>query len=191
MRLVFKFLLALLAVVTAHASAQSYRCSSGGRTHYSDRPCASELKSYGPAPERHMPDRYHAQPGMARAEEHVQHMGSGCAAISEAIRTGPARGVKNDVIRGLHEEYRLKCSMDDQAARDQVRQERQQMRQAEVAMREQEAARKRQLAEQRDRCNGMRDVISVKRAREASLNPKEVEALRSLERTYNQVCIAL
>ena len=34
------------------------------------------------------------------------------------------------------------------------------------------------------------DVIALKRKREAELNAKEIEALRSLERTYNDVCIS-
>ena len=33
-------------------------------------------------------------------------------------------------------------------------------------------------------------VIATRRQREAALNPKEVEALRQLEQTFNAVCLA-
>jgi hypothetical protein len=62
-------------------------------------------------------------------------------------------------------------------------------RQVEVAQRDSSLADKQQAKERADRCNGMRDVISLKRKREAELNAKEVEALRSLEKTYNEVCV--
>lgn len=63
-------------------------------------------------------------------------------------------------------------------------------RQTQVAQRESGLADKQQAKERADRCNGMRDVIALKRKREAELNAKEVEALRSLEKTYNEVCLA-
>lgn len=40
-----------------------------------------------------------------------------------------------------------------------------------------------------DRCNGMRDVISLKRKRERELNVKEIESLRALETAYNTSCV--
>lgn len=188
-------LLCLLAC--GSALAQSHRCSSNGRTYYSDRPCNGDtkLQMYGPAPSYadRRAERYadrHTPSAIPRAQEHVKHLSPACASISEAIRTGPARGVRGDVVRGLHEEYRQKCSMEDQDARAQVHQEMNDQRQTQVAQREMSVAEKQQAKERAERCGGMRDVIALKRKREAELNAKEVGALRSLEKTYNEVCLA-
>lgn len=189
----------LCLAASGSALAQSHRCSSDGRTYYSDRPCNgnTKLQMYGPAPtyperraERHA-DRYSpSTSAIPRTQEHVQYLSPACASISEAIRTGPARGVRGDVIRGLHDEYRDKCSVEDQDARAQVQQQLHNQRQNQLAQREMSAAEKQQARERAERCGGMRDVIGLKRKREAELNPKEVEALRNLEKTYNEVCLA-
>lgn len=179
-----------LCLACTTVAAQNHRCSSDGRVYYSDRPCNGDtkLQMYGPA--RTYPERYSpSTPGVPKAQEHVKYLSPACASISEAIRTGPARGVRGDVIQGLHEEYREKCSIEDQEARAQSRQERNNQQQTQVAQRENTAAERQQARERADRCNGMRDVISLKRKRESELNPREVEALRSLEKTYNEVCL--
>jgi hypothetical protein len=97
--------------------------------------------------------------------------------------------VRGDVIQGLHEEYRQKCALEEQDARARVQQDIKGQRQVQIAQRDSSLADKQQAKERADRCNGMRDVISLKRKREAELNAKEVEALRSLEKTYNEVCV--
>jgi len=183
-------ILIVLSVASAPAAAQSYRCSAGGQNYYSDRPCnaSTRLQSYGPAPTypRYTP----TLPGVSKAQDHVKYLSSGCASISEAIRTGPARGVRSDVIQGLQEEYRQKCAVEDQDARAQAQRDANVQRQAQVAERQQGAVQKQQAAELAARCSRMRDVISLRRKREAELNAKEVDALRALERTYNEVCLA-
>ena len=179
----------LLSSVSVTAAAQSHRCSSGGQTYFSDRPCNGEtkLQAYGPARTSAQSTPTLRDP--PRAQEHVKYLGSGCASISEAIRTGPSRGVRGDVIQGLHEEYRQKCSMEEQDARAQVQRDNGLQRQTQVAQREGSLSERQQAKERADRCNGMRDVISLKRKREGELNAKEVDALRTLEKTYNEVCI--
>jgi len=186
------FLTLLLAASVVQA--QTYRCSAGGATYLSDRPCAvapkTQLGGYGPvAPAPYLP--YSPQVADApKAQEHVKYLGSACASISEAIRTGPTRGVRGDVIRGLQEEYNQKCSIEDQDARRQAQQDRAQELQVKLADRD-SAAHDRQQAKARvDHCAGMRDVIALKRKREPELNPTEVQALRELERAYNERCLA-
>jgi len=124
-----------------------------------------------------------------KAEEHLQYLGSGCASISEAIRTGPSRGLRGDVLRDLHEEYRLKCSLDDQEARNRVQRVRGEQRQSQLAQRERTQAEQQQAHALKERCNAMQDTIALRRKRETGLNPKEVDALRGLEVTFNQVCL--
>jgi len=144
------------------------------------------MQTYGPA--RTAPQYTSMPHAMPKAQEHVKYLSSACSSISEAIRTGPARGVKSDVMRGLYEEYRQKCSLEEQEARTQVHQDARAQQQVHVAQRERGAADKREANIRADRCLGMRDVISLKRKREAELNAKEIDALRALERTFNEVC---
>lgn len=182
-----------LSTASVAAMAQSYRCSSDGRTYYSDRPCnngSTRLQVYGspsPAPQYNSGQSLRDPP---RAQDHIKYLSSACASISEAIRTGPSRGVRGDVIQGLHEEYRQKCAMEDQEARSRVGQDLRQRQQALSDQRDVSLQDQRQAKARMERCAGMRDVIALKRKRESELNDKEVEALRSLEHTYNDICIA-
>jgi hypothetical protein len=183
----------ILLSVALQAHAQVYRCGSGGATYLSDRPCAlvprTQLGAYGPTtPQTYTP--YSAPlPDAPRVQDHVKYLGSACASISEAIRTGPTRGVRSDVLRGLQEEYAQKCSVEDQDARRQAQQDKSRELQGKLAERD-SALRERQLVKARlDHCDGMRDVIGLKRKREAALNAQEVEALRDLERAYNARCL--
>jgi hypothetical protein len=190
-----------LAVQTAAASvllvgaapllAQGYRCSTGAQTHISDRPCNLETKIgvYGPA-ERTAQPYSKRLPTPPKADEHLPYLGSGCSAINEAVRTAPSRGVGNEAINGLRDEYRRKCSMEDEDARKRVQEDKVAVRQTYVAQRDVAAAEQKQAGDRLHRCNAMRDVISTKRKRESEINAKEVEALRSLEKTYNSDCIA-
>jgi hypothetical protein len=178
---------------TLLAQAQVYRCSSGGSTYLSDRPCAvvprTQLGAYGPSnPGTYVP--YSAPlPDAPRVQDHVKYLGSACASISEAIRTGPTRGVRSDVIRGLQEEYSQKCSVEDQDARRQAQQDKSRELQGKLAERDNALRERQQVKARLDHCDGMRDVIGLKRKREAELNPAEVEALRNLEKAYNARCI--
>lgn len=186
--------IAALAIlfVAPLAHGQTYRCSSNGTTYLSDRPCGAgktQINAYGPG--RSTAPQYSTRlPSAPRAEEHVKYLSSGCASISEAIRTGPARGVPNDVIRSLHEEYNQKCSFDDQDARSQANKEKSELHRQKVDQRQGVAAEQQQTKIQQEQCAGMRDVVALKRKREAELNSKEVEALRQLEAAYNQRCLS-
>jgi hypothetical protein len=184
----------LAPLIAASATqAQTYRCSSGGTTYLSDRPCATAPKAsmgaYGPS--RSMaPNPYSAPlPGAPKAQDHVKYLSADCASISEAIRTGPARGVRGDVIQGLHEEYRQKCSLEDQEAHARAQQDHSREQQLKLSQRDGLAREREQARLQSDQCGAMRDVIALKRQREKALNPKEVDALRDLERSFNQRCV--
>jgi hypothetical protein len=149
----------------------------------------TQLGAYGPtAPQTYTP--YSAPvPDAPRVQDHVKYLGSACASISEAIRTGPTRGVRSDVLRGLQEEYAQKCSVEDQDARRQAQQDKSREFQAKVAERDGVARERQQVKARLEYCDGMRDVIALKRKREATLNTAEVEALRNLEKAYNERCI--
>lgn len=186
-------LLLALGLAAGAAHAQTYRCVIGGRVHLSDRPCAtgnaSPMGYYGPAQNPRYERRPAPLPSAAKAPDHLKYLGAECASISEAIRTGPSRGVRGDVIGALHEEYREKCSAEDSDARRQLGDERRQQMQERVAQRE-AAQSQRQEAEARSaQCLGMRDVLTLKRKRAGELNATELAALRDLERSFNERCI--
>jgi len=182
-------------VVSAGAQAQSYRCSNGSSVYYSDRPCGSapagKLGAFGDNPRSAPAATYSPQlPRAGKAQGHVKYLSPACADISEAIRTAPARGVRNDVVTGLHEEYREKCALEDQDARRQQRQDELKQQSEKVAQRDSVANERAQAQQRADQCAGMRDVIALKRSRERQLNETEVAALRSLESTYNSRCLS-
>lgn len=165
--------------VASAAKAQMYRCSSGHGTYLSDRSCTSSSAPLYASP----------SPSAPQAHEHIKYLSPTCASISEGIRTGPARGVKWDVIQGLHAEYREKCALEDQEARSRVSQEKSAQHKEAVSQREARVRLQQDMQAQVARCASMRDVITLKRKREHELNPTEIQALRNLERTYNEQCL--
>jgi hypothetical protein len=192
----FAFVLAAASLLTAaSAYGQAYRCDSGGTAYLSARPCAaaakSEIRSYGPA--RSAAGTRYSAPvsGVPKAEEHLKYLGSGCASISEAIRTGPARGVRGDVIGALNAEYSQKCSLEDQSARKQLQEDRSQEQRQALGQREGATTERQRVRLKLEQCTGMREVLVLKRRRESDLNVKEVEALRGLEKAYNERCVAM
>jgi hypothetical protein len=196
MHLRFPLLALVMLLAGAGAQAQSYRCSNGSSTYYSDRPCSSapagKLGAFGGNPRQSAPPAAYSPqlPRAGKAQGHVKYLSPACADISEAIRTAPARGVRGDVVSGLHEEYREKCALEDQDARRQLRQDEQKLQSEKVAQRDSIANERAQAQQRADQCAGMRDVIALKRSREKQLNETEVAALRSLEGTYNSRCLS-
>lgn len=194
MRNVILPLLAAIGLLAgAGAQAQSYRCVSGGNVYYSDRPCSGpppgRMGAYGDARAQMAVPLQRPLPSAGKAQEHVKYLSPACADIAEAIRTAPARGVRSDVISGLREEYREKCSVQDEEARRQHQQDLAARSGQQRAEREALALQREQAQKQAAQCSGMRDVIALKRSREASLNETEVAALRALESSYNGRCL--
>jgi hypothetical protein len=193
-RIVIVPLLALSGLVAAApALAQAYRCSNGGAIYFSDRPCAGaaapKMGAYGDARAQSAVPVLRTPPRPGKPEDHIKYLNPACADIAEAIRTAPARGVRGDVVSGLRDEYREKCSLQDEEARRQHQQDVQAKYGQQRAEREALALQREQAQKQAAQCNGMRDVIALKRSREASLNETEIAALRSLESSYNGRCL--
>lgn len=183
-----------LLLITHVAHGQTYRCTSGSATYYSDRPCPTvtpdKLGAYGPL--RTMPSPHYSRslPSAPKAQEHVQYLGAECASINEAIRTAPSRGVRGDVLQSLRDDYQQKCAWDDQDARKMARDKASQQMQARTTERQSALAQRRQAEAQSSQCLGMRDVIASKRKRESLFDSKEVATLRDLERSYNERCLS-
>lgn len=187
-------LAAALLFTSSTVFGQTYRCSSGSTTYLSDRPCPSgssnKFGGYTGGRSSTSAPYFPPTPGAPKAQEHVKYLGAGCASINEAIRTGPSRGVRHDGVQALQEEYREKCSIEDQDARRQAQEDSAQQVKAKVAERDGLKSQKQQAEVRSAQCLGMRDVIALKRKRESQLNETEVQALRNLEQAYNQRCLA-
>lgn len=195
MRQLLKGAAVLAALVPGLAvNAQTYRCQSSSGTYFSDRPCApatgSKMGGYGPLQPSTSAGYPSRVPPVAKVEDHVKYLSAGCASISEAIRTGPNRGVRMDVIQGLREEYRRKCLVEDQEARINARRDATAEEASMLAQRDAARNERDQTRMKADQCAGMRDVISTKRKRERELNATEVAALRTLENSYNERCVS-
>jgi hypothetical protein len=77
----------------------------------------------------------------------------------------------------------------DEEARRQHQQDLQARSSQQRAEREALALQREQAQKEAAQCGGMRDVIALKRSREASLNATEIAALRALESSYNVRCL--
>jgi hypothetical protein len=177
------------------ALAQTYRCGGDGAPlFYSDRPCygtaPAKLAALGSVPTAQIFPRsatYSAP--LPRAPDHLKFLSSECAALNDAVRTGPSRGVGRNVLADLQSEYQRKCSEDDQSARQQSAQEMNRNRDQERAARALAVNEKAQERMRSEQCDGMRDVIQTKRARLADLGPADLSALQAFESSYNSRCV--
>jgi hypothetical protein len=87
----------------AFAQSAQYRCQGDhGCIYISRTPCpgTSLSMSYcGPAPDDSaIRSRSSGSVTLNPPEDHVKHLGSECASLSEGLRTGPARGTPSSVL---------------------------------------------------------------------------------------------
>ena len=184
---------ALAAAPTA--SAQSlYRCKSGNSTYVSDRPCttgaASSFGTIGPQSNNNtyqQPSSTYVQ-RPPKTAEHVSYLSSACADIAEAIRTGPARGVRGDVINGLHEEYRQKCADDDAAARQRLAEDRRNERDAKRSVQTAAQQQQQQTRIASEQCNELLRILAARRRQTATMNDGERADLQRSETNYAERC---
>lgn len=191
-------LLVLGAALAADtALAQSfYRCKSGNSTYVSDRPCTagagSTLGSVGPTPAYGSQGPAQSQAGSyprpSQVPEHTQYLSSACADISEAIRTGPSRGVRGDVLSGLHQEYRQKCADEDQAARQRVYEEQRRQRDDKRSAQATERQQQQQARLTQEQCSEMLRILAGKRQHAATMNEGERGDLQRFEANYAERC---
>jgi hypothetical protein len=189
------FLVGLAILWATAAQAQTYRCSAGGSTYLSDKPCGTgqatgRVGSFGPTAPALSSSYSQSYSRPSGVEPHVKYLGAECASISEGMRTAVVRGVRGNVVNDLQKEYQQKCALEDQDARRKAQQESAQDMRQKQAQRDAVVTARAQTQQSAERCAGMRDVIGLKRKRESTLNEKEVAALRALEVTFNEQCLA-
>lgn len=124
------------------------------------------------------------QATVVRAPEVQRYLSPACAQLSDAIRTGPARGLRWDTIAQLREEYRGKCREDEDQARQDLRQAQVQQREAQQA---EQQARQRQVQD-RSRCQELQRILVGKRRRIEGMGEGERHDLERSEAAYAERC---
>lgn len=180
-------------VATNKATAQSqpqYRCTSAsGGTYWSDRPCSGKMGQLGGGGDT--TQAYRAPTPrvqrMPEAPAHQNYLTAACAELSEAIRTGPSRGLGYDTISALRREWQERCQEDEQDARKQLSQARREERDRKVAEKAavQRAATERQ--DEADRCALMRKNLATRRERPNPTAGEQAD-LQRFEATYRERC---
>ena len=180
------------AAVAPIASAQTmFRCGSGSSKYLSDRPCEvapkTTLKAYGPAPQQPAYGQNYA-PSMGTAPEILPYLSPECAQLNDAVRTGPARGLKGTSMSELTADYRKRCSEDEQLAHKQLQQtksnEREQRHQAQASEQAEKAHAKLNI----EQCHEMLRVLAGRRQRVASMTAGEQRDLDLFETSYRVRC---
>ena len=184
------------AGVSTTASAQVYRCSNGGATYLSDRPCIStappttgarpQMGGFGPTQRERNTPAY--TPHAPEAPAHLSYMSVECAELSEGMRTGPARGLKGPTLVELSRNYHERCSENEaqamQRLSDDRRMQKEQHRAADNAVRrERDSA---VLAT--EQCNEQLRVLAAKRKRAATMTDGEKADLQIFETNYKARC---
>jgi hypothetical protein len=184
-------LIFLIFFVSIPTIAQTYKCNNGA--YYSNQPCGnnpqSRIGGYGPQTTISTYSISNNLPKADAPSEHIKYLSPTCSSLYEAIRTARSRGIKPDGQRALYLEYQQKCDIEDQSARQKQRQEVENSTRLKISAQNSITQQQTQIKENKIQCAAMRDTIALKRKRESSLNPQEIESLRNFETSYNQKCI--
>jgi len=189
-------LFGVLATAASPTWAQAaYRCSSGGGTYFSDRPCTgagdssrTQLRAIGPVQQQ---DRYASpsySPHMAKAGEHLQYMSVECANLAEGLRTGPARGVRGAALSELSENYRRQCGEDEQQARQRLSQDQSDERTQRKRQDQTRSDDRKRAVIASEQCNEMLGALHARRQRSATMTPGEKADLDLFEANYKARC---
>lgn len=188
----------LMAVGAGHgAAAQSmYRCQAPGGTGstvISDKPCVgvpSKLGALGNTSGSAvtMPPSSHYTPPMGRAPDYLPYLSPACAQLNDAVRTGPARGLKPPTQRELQAEYHRQCAEDEQEARQQLYELRGQARQQRREQRAAAEASQAHASHVAAQCAEMLRILHGKRSRMDTLTPGQKDDLKLFEKNYRERC---
>lgn len=183
----------MMAVAVPSASAQTpYRCSSGGSTYLSDRPCGTDgtgkLGGYCPEAPRYAAPVTSYMPSVGKAPDHLAYLSPACASLNDAIRTGPARGLKSQALAELHAEYRTKCSEDEAEAHQKLSRERADQRSARRAEQASQQAEQTRASREREQCQELLRILHGKRQRLGEMSPGEKSDFERSDANYHARC---
>jgi hypothetical protein len=181
--------LGVLLIAAGSAAAQNrYQCrTAGGAAYLSDRPCSGEsgMVYYGPAPS--MPTYTPPMPRAGEAPGHLRYMSARCSSLHDAIRTGPARGLKSDTLSTMQRDYQRECGEEESEARNQFYRDQREQRQQKVAERQSQAQAVERTKQQQAQCDESRRILVMKQRR-TDLNEGERADLKRFEENFRARC---
>lgn len=188
--------LCLLAVGPAAQAQSPVRCTDGGRTYYSDKPCpghgSTRITNFGPQPARPDPSSYSGSSSrLQKAPEHLTHMSAECASLNDAMRTASARGVGYDTQGELRDEYRRKCGEEDREARKQVYEDERHRR---LEARDQRVAQQRERAQASmtlEQCREMGRIVAERKKRLDAMTAGERGDFERFQANFSERCRGL
>ncbi|MBC7917979.1 MAG: hypothetical protein H7Y28_09235 [Rhodoferax sp.] len=186
----FCILLLLGIQISGSAFGQSrYVCrQSNGSTTISDRPCndsGAPVVAYGPTQQQ---PTFSNIPKSPDAPEHLKYLGSRCASMNDAIRTGPSRGLTYQTQAELQRSYRRDCAEEESQAYRQLSEDRRSSQTAKQESQRQANAEKQQSALKQQQCDESKRIIHTKSAR-TDLNDGERAELARFKENYQARCL--
>jgi hypothetical protein len=197
----------VLSLVASSAWAQStmYSCRSTNGSYMSTRPCppvndnadgSTRLRVYDSVENtpayrnatRPSPSSSGYLPTPPRAEKHLEYLSPRCAEVAEALRTGPSRGVRGDVISELHREFRANCADEDRAARTQAQQRESAERDQRQSQQRMAVAAKEQSKFEVEQCQEMLRILTAKRKRLDSMTDGEKQDFQRFSDNHKARC---
>ena len=188
MRKIYSIALAMsLAGAATGAAAQSrYTCSSNGRTYQSTQPCPTGgIVYYGPI--TNQPSYDAPTQKLAQAPSNLTYLSARCASLNDAIRTGPARGLKYDTLNQMNKEYSRECAENESDANAQMSRERVDQRQQLNDVKVNTKLEKERATQHEQQCGESKRILLTKRAR-TDLNEGEKSELRRFEENFRSRC---
>jgi hypothetical protein len=182
---------AVLASAPTAFAQTMYRCTNGASSYLSDRPCSAPsrgtLGAYGPAPERPAYGQNYT-PTLDRAPDFLPYLSPECAQLNDAIRTGPARGLKSTAMSELHLDYRQRCVEDEQQARQRLSQVKNEQRDGRRQAQAQVSGEKARATLTSEQCYETLRILAARRKRTDSMSPGERSDLDRFEANYKARC---
>lgn len=180
------FLAVLIGALSATASAQTtYQCVSNGNLYTSYQPCPrSGMLHRGPV---NTPAAYEApMPKIGRAPEFQDRLSPRCAALNDAIRTGPARGLKSETLSDMNREYQQKCSEEESEARNQIRNDQRDKKKQQQESDKLDAKTKELTDLQQQQCDESKRIIHSKRTRTNLTDGEKAEFQRFIDNHHRR-----
>jgi hypothetical protein len=176
-------------LLAAGASAQvRYTCRSAGGTAYlSDRPCSGSegMVYYGPSQSQQGYPTPTYRTG--EAPPFLKYMSPRCSGLNDALRTGPARGLKAETLGEMRRDYQRDCQEDESEARSRLGRETQEERKQRVAERQAQAQAQERTKLQEQQCGESKRILFLKKQR-SDLSEGERADLKRFEDAYRARC---
>lgn len=188
------WLLAGFALACLHSTATAqtaYKCSHGGGTYYSDRPCeAGPAGQPGKVVIKPSPQQAD-QPPLDDLENWWRFMSPACQQLHAQVRSAQSsRDYRSQAAATARSRYQQQCEEDEQMARQQLYQYRNERRDhRRQALLEQQADRQRE-ATKLEHCAEMHRIRAAKLKQQPSMTPGERSDFARFEEGFRARCKA-